>query len=648
MTIRMNTVEYCFDPMGVGVSLARATRFDFNEITLTIPELASRSFVSVFVEVNMREFTSATPAAINARTIGIKLGAAAFADTAVSSAIVHSGENVTYHFNQDVTAYFDTNFGANDTQTCQVGFLYGSANTVAMNLLTAKLVITYAYDDASNAAVRVKTVRIPLESNVGNLTASLVEIGTNQVPALDTFLPEAGKVYKSIFFEMSANSRTINTTDFNLAVALDGETEVAMPTVEQGAACATYDVYYWRRNDIDTSIVHAFKARSSTTGRYPSLSVIMYVTYTYVEADTTRVLNSIVFPLRISGAMNNGASLKDRDWYKVYLPEPGTLTLLQSGVFLNYDIVAEWPNLSCAIGSQAVRTFNNGGGIGALANSGTNSAIRRMDSGAAGGAGISIDATERSIVCTMDCYSNTTATVILNNTVGVAYLNYSSDKDSLGTGVHSKSHKRLMSGYGTCVQGGLTVTSEVLTIPEQQFFVHAGMIVHRLFGTAGHYVTIKAKLAAGEDRGDGYLLVLAESANFFAEVGDHVLLASLLDVMNRYPGDMRKGIDIEASRSWLALAYTSASTTSMKSFMSMVSYHAILLKANGTISNSAGGTVTITLHDAANGKVLASTTRVGNGAYSIDWYDMRKVFVEATEDGTHLGRSADGYCERVV
>ena len=254
MTIRSKSIEYVF-PQYTTV-LASATRYDFGVMTLYIPETASRVFRSVIIEVTcMDTVTIAT--SMTANLIGIKLGAVAFEDNSNTVTITNSGEQVKYHFMRGATSYFATNFGAAGSQTCQVGVSFTGPTTINH---TAKLTITYEFDD-SGVDTRIKTVRISFDSGTGALTASLAEIGTNQVPLLDTFLPEASKVYRDMFFVIEGNEFAAGTVDFQHACSLDAEAEVLDGLHEQGLQSSCWWRRIWKRTDMTTNVVHAFKMR---------------------------------------------------------------------------------------------------------------------------------------------------------------------------------------------------------------------------------------------------------------------------------------------------------------------------------------------------------------------------------------------------
>lgn len=54
--------------------------------------------------------------------------------------------------------------------------------------------------------------------------------------------------------------------------------------------------------------------------------------------------------------------------------------------------------------------------------------------------------------------------------------------------------------------------------------------------------------------------------------------------------------------------------------------------------------MTITAHRTASGEKIGETSRTGDGAYTLPWYDNTElVYTVARESGTLLARSDDGY-----
>jgi hypothetical protein len=123
--------------------------------------------------------------------------------------------------------------------------------------------------------------------------------------------------------------------------------------------------------------------------------------------------------------------------------------------------------------------------------------------------------------------------------------------------------------------------------------------------------------------------------------GVHLFYGRLTQWIKKWPEDTWfERVDLETARRWR----WKASGGLFVQFQLWYTYHTCgPFTVSGDVSNSAAGTVTLGLHRASDGQLLKSTTRSGNGAYSFNWWDnTENVFVEATEDATHIGRSVDG------
>ena len=198
MTIRTKTIEYAFPASEASVAAAGARAF--TTLTIYIPETSSRTFRSCFVICYVQDnvTTAASPVSwrIQARLAAIALDTTGDGAT-VTDTITNSGEQCSWIFTRDVTSLFTANFGAGTSQTFDVTLTIATSSTINAS---CKVVITYDYDDS--ATTRVKTVKIPIESAIGARTTSLVQIGSNQIPNLSTFCPEASKTFRDIFFEI--------------------------------------------------------------------------------------------------------------------------------------------------------------------------------------------------------------------------------------------------------------------------------------------------------------------------------------------------------------------------------------------------------------------------------------------------------------
>jgi len=277
---RRKTIEYTFGTrltsLSTDTTLDSASRHDTAALPVFIPETASRRFLSVRLVASYRTQYAATNAIIGWR-MGIKLGAAAKIDSDRTFAAINTAsKNVFDVVDLDVTDYFQANFGTATSQSCVASLAVASSTASTINGITLKLVLTYEFD-ASAQPTRIKTIRIPIQSQASALTAVQQEIGIDavnpapakQIPALDAFLPETDKVYRQIFLESSGNDNvTAATTAFTPFLQIDAAAEVARATIDEtlGTPLVWRD-HYDLTGVIATNTSHALKMRCDVTGR---------------------------------------------------------------------------------------------------------------------------------------------------------------------------------------------------------------------------------------------------------------------------------------------------------------------------------------------------------------------------------------------
>ena len=637
MAQRLKTIEYAFPTDET--ARTTGTRVDAAAITLDIPEATSRTFRSVVVEVTGID-QAATAASITAWLIGIKLGAVAFDDVTVTDTITNTGEGQSFAFTRDVTSYFATNFGAGTSQTCQVGVTITGISRINT---TIKLIITYEYDD-NGQTTRVKTVKIPIESLTGVLTTTLAELGTNQVPLLDTFLPENTKSFKNIFFEIYANEEADLATDFALELSLDAEAGDADGTHEAALDGSRTFKYIWVRNAMTTSAVHAFKARSTVDhADFNHMAVVLVVTYTYNHTNSTSIINSLWLPWETKSATAGGTAAADdyRSQLKIMVVEQN-VALVQSGLLMSFNDNSP-DTVNVLVGGQTARAYTVKANSGTLT-LGCQFLTHRFDSGGAQGSGLTLARGEN--IITIDVYGATTMNQ-LSGVGGVVILNYTSDKDTNGDGVHN--HTISYNIMSTAANDYVREASAFApNIPETNYWVtHWGCqgwsmvgVLAALVGLfANHEWTVER--LAGEDSEEGWHYL---GANTSANENELSLAAMFIDITHawrRHPADPDPTkLAVEGSRKWRIAGI--AGETWWNS-MFCLTYHAITFTWTGDITNSAGGAVTIGLHDPTTGRKVSTGSRTGNGSYSITWYDdTTQLFAEAKEDSTHLGRSDTG------
>lgn len=643
MALRTKTVEYAFTSRTT--TLAPATRFDFTQITLYIPETSSRTFRSVSIVHSARDNEAASGAFISSFMMGIKLGAVAFNDSTQSGNVqeFNADQPKCMTVTRDVTSYFNTNFGSGASQTCQVGISWGGIDTINH---TAKLIITYEYDDSAQDT-RVKTVRIPLDGTTGLLTNTLTELGTNQVPNLSTFLPEASKTFRCMWFEVGANEAAqAVTTDFTLGLALDAEVEAADGSHEQALSGSPFYRYIWVRNDMTTNATHAFKARSSVTNRFDMLNVILVVTYEYSHTSSTSIMNSLYMPLEINNGFVGYNNENSRYEVKFFVEE-ANVSLKQSGVFLSFSLATDEgtvTGLQAKVGDQSYRSYTM-----AYSTFEYDKAqfmlSQRIDSGGTAGSGLTLARGENTI--TLDVQQSSTVDLLAS--VGcLVILNYTSDKHASGDGVHN--HSTCWHAHGSVITSTSSensnagiheeISSFAPNIPETNYYVtNVGFFFYFLSAGLRIPFAVVAEVKAGEAKGDGWNAVASIAAYIASDLGEFNMISNSSDQYTRYPNDL--GVDRLAIETSRAYKISTAPESIIGGFM-WLTYHGITFTIGGTISGYTGdgSGITVNLFRSDTKEFLTSATTTAGGLFSITWYDDSvQLFCEARQDATHRGRS---------
>jgi hypothetical protein len=645
MALRVKTIEYAF-PFATE-SVASGTARDFTSITVAIPENNSRTFRSVILEVTACDNVT-TAASLTSVLMGISISPAARLDSPVSQTLANSGENQSFIFTRNFTSYFQTNFtGTSHT----VGARLTISGVITINC-TAKLIITYEYDDTSQTT-RIKTVKIPIDGNTGNLTTTLENVGdvADQIPALDTFLPEDSKVYRDIFFEINGHNggTSTGTTSSTLTMRYNGST-----SLESGAYQASLASDYWiRRIDkiitgetgaIATNTTNTVQANTSSTDMlFPCLSGVLVVTYEYNEDETTSVIQSLQIAAIDEAGWSGGPTSADKGRFNrtILIPEPGPITLVQSGILASY-IDGAAVSMTFNIGDQTNRTFVHG----ATVRCGGMHHMRRFDSGAVGGAGATLDRGFNNIQ--IDFWTSGTATGTLgSNLSALIYLNYISSKCNLGTCAQTKTTTWINRQYTTGLVERLQYTSLTTpVIPETNWYSigigYEGKV--SLSGTSIGSLAFcfQTEIQSDEANGAGWRDFYNTVYSSDPERGPSIIWARARDDYKRHPRDVNSNrLDPTIPRDF-RFDVSQNATTNWQAF-NIFTYHSITFEVSGSISGSNGGTVTLDLIRSDTNEVVDSKTKIGDGTYSFVWYDNTvDMFVVAYESDTKKGISIKG------
>jgi hypothetical protein len=630
MALRTKTVKFAAQTKTGVISDAV---FDYlAAFTAYAPETASRTIRAAYLDVSWDDNITATGGTVTEWRVSCQIDSVGASVVTETADIANTGENMAVQLTADFTSYFAANFtGASHGITVGLYVDLSTGTTLQVTNGTAVLVITYEYDDAAQDT-RIKTVHIPLEGYLTTLTATLAEAAANQIPALDTFLPEASKVYRSIFFECYANEATTATTNFQLGLQLDSEPEHLSGTHTAALNSARFTKYVWQRNDMATNVGHTFKARSTVAGRFTMFSVVMVVTYEYSHTSSTAIMNSLQLPFEIPSPLGGTAAADaSRFKRKLFIVEPGPIALAQSGVLMTFNESASVGTLNLRVGTQAYRGFTHTSGSIAC---GGYCLSRRFDSGAVGGAGVSLARGENSIV--IDAY-RTSSTILGSNISGLIYLNYTSGKAAQGADAHNHTTYWFMKRATSA--GTLDAVSNWRAyIPAVGYWVTSiGFELIVLNALASNSLVLSGQVKAGEGPGSGWRDHYSDSLKAGNEIGASRTYCRARDDYKRRPDDVDGDrMDIETARNFRL--YTGGNT--INSINALITWHALSWTIGGDIAGSSGGTVDIRIFRADTHEYWGSTSRVGNGAWSYTVYNNSvQLYAVAYESGTLLGRS---------
>jgi hypothetical protein len=640
-------------------------------LTIYIPETTSRTFKSCYLDVMMHD--NQTTAGDDVAAVSIRAscdGGSNWTTCTRTTTVADTGENISFRFFADITAEFVARFtGTSDTLRWGWYVDYASAGgSPVLTNVSCKVVITYEYSDTA-LDTRIKTVRIPLQGNADTATASLTTTLANlggvadQIPALDTFCPEASKSYRAIFLEFFTNTNPIaHTTDTEFECKVGSLTADVGAVVEMGQAPQmlirhTYDCL---ANSMPTNAVQNVQVRSKTNAdAFANVSAILTVTYEYSHDNSTSILNSLWLPAQSAVTGVGSSSVYDDTGLFVTFDaaEPGTLTLAQSGILL----------ITKASGSGIACAYT----VKATGQTGTtyyqNKYVSSTDYGAAGlhclthrtdnaSSSWAVAAGVNRLVIHVSAVGSTASINQLGFGRAIAIINYTSDKASGGEGTHNHSVFLLKADMTrTTVLG--EVTSALVVCPETNPTFQGCCTtnianVSSLTTTSMILLTTGTELALPSAADIVLFFPMSAGNGWSSEVhwtfqGGFIVPRAYsrssvgIAPIGRFTSDpaVPDCIDPYASRS---LQWHESGVTYTASLF-VQTYHDITYTVSGTISGYTGdgSGITVDIWNKDEDWLEATTTTTAGGAYTATVRTRDTVYAVARQDDTHCGRSAD-------
>ncbi len=631
MATRLKTVKYAFPALA---ALTNNTLTTLTQITVYLPETGTKTFRSVVAHITMNDIITATGGSLTTKTLNCRVGAAAYTSIANANTLTNSGENASFWLSADYTSHFTTNWtGASMTCDFQLQINQSTGTTTGMVNVCVTLDITYEYDDTSTT--HVKTVMIPLNAPVGAIATAATTYDT--IPVLDTYLPEASKVYRDISVVIQGNEhRNAATTDHTMTLRI-GTATVTTGNYEGALATDRFFRYVWNATTAypSTAATQTWQP-TATVARVNHSQAYLVVTYEFAPGSSSTIMNSVMLPMDLASPMGGTTSADyQRGTRELFIEEPTTITTSRVAYYVFWQQIAAISTLNFRIGTGSFVAYTDTASVLA----GSNAAMVRND------AAFTLARGRNTL--NFDVYRSDAADFGWNLS-GFWIVNYTSGKATAGVGAHNHTVEWGIQQNGTAAAASsYTVAATAPVIPEADYFISAlgnQMIVQPSGTVALSGLAILVERLAAEG-GIEWEAAYMDSSQTDAEIGIFFAYSQSRTMFKRWPGDSYAGnrVDLETARRRRVHINGSTAVTGWISLSIVFTYHTITYTVSGTVSGSSGGSITIGIWRPDTGEKLLQTSRTGNGTYSATWYDdTESLFAEAYESATLVGRSDTG------
>jgi hypothetical protein len=616
-------------------AVANNTLTALGQITMYLPEFTGTvTFKNVTLVWYWDDQITATGGSFTTKRLDVSLGGGTATTYSNANTVTNSGENISGIWTVDATSQFASQWTSGTSKTLDVSVLINitTGTTLTTTNHTVVAYVTYEYDDTQ--PTQIKAVYEPLNAATAQAITSFVTRDT--FPALDTFLPEASKTYRQVTWWLQGNE-TCNGSTTTDVVAIIADTSNTLLTVAITNALATdrFTVIAADASSLSKNNTHTFGYTSSISRRYHQQAWAIIV-YEFDASASNNVRNSVLLPVVAYGS-SPGTASSDALSFPVELDiqEPGPISDGRVAFFMFWGAIASGGTISARVGTGSYVSYGDVGGVFA----GANALMVRNDSA-------------YTLVRGINRLNAQVYASAPNNTAGFCgfwMVSYTSGKASGGHGAHTKT--RFLGVMDMHPQNFVTTAgiAHQPSIPQSSYrLVNAGVWALAWTSSTNYIsgIDIAVERLSSEQGGAGNYSAFPGQVGHDQEVGVSIVYGSLADYYWRWANDPdARRVNPKASRNWRFTvgASNAVQRQTIMGIVHLLTYHAITYTVSGTIYGSAGGTVTIDLHRSDTGEKVATTTRSGNGAYSLTWYDDTvDVYVVAYEAAGRLGRSKNG------
>lgn len=596
--------------------------------SIYIPETIV-AFSSCYIEVTIHDLAAAATS-FTTKNLSFQLGAAGYTSYPWTQTYTNSGENIVMMATIDVTA----NFTANWSGTSMTADLQGLFNQHANGFgnCTAKLVITYAYDETSTS--QIKTVRIPLSSTYSALATSKPGAALDTIPALDTFLPETSKTIRQITIVIEGNQHLSNlATDIILSMELDSAGANTSSAYERALGTTSYFRYTWQPS-FDTSTTHDFYLWADRAACNSPI-VYMVIDYEY-DPDSTNIMNSIILNMEISSPVGLSTTEYSSQNRYFWINEPGTITTSRCACIVKYHSNGNPGNINHRIVPSAtwVQTTSNG-------NVNAGSFVLQANADA-----LTLSRGRNSIGIEL---RSTSTTVLMTNASSFWIINYTSENGGVHKHNQTTYYKIATTEGQTASRYRISSDFSINEYGANSFRTGIGLDIIYISNTTGNPagLSVQAQLRDGATH-TGYADIYSDIATDDAETGIRYAHAQARDLFNRWSNDTDASrIPLTDARKFkLALANNCLSFTDLTlSFTT----HEFAISGSGNITGGTTNAKTVRVYTAIQGLIHEETIAGVDTSYGFTWYDnVYDVFVVITDDVTGESAATTGLADTTL
>lgn len=632
MAIFKKTLTYNLSPSANPADVVNNTSTQIGSASVFVPENSSTTpvrFTSVMLFVANQDVSTVTGATISNFQISCSLNGT-FSGSVDAGSLANSGENWSFvRAPYDFTNHFNSLFGTANSASVLISYRANVSTGTGTDTRAVYCWMDITYEYSSSASGKGQTLYIPIASNSGSLPTVQTKFTTiPQVSGSGGLLQNynALKMRRS-YIELRGNSNVNNNaTDIVLSYTFDSNASAnTLPSRENALATDTYNTYIIPYPAASASSAHTFELWSSVATRFQNIAMFLCTTFEYVSSSMTTIMNNIRIPIEFESPIDGTTTAKSHRFHRVVkIPEPGPITPKFVGIDLTYNTNAS--------ATPLIRGFSQ-----------TNYTPYAMNANVVGGMFGFLHVVSASTEATfsqgendikVDLYRSAGS---MTNVSGLLHLIYESGIYVSGSEYHSKYISSYVRQFSQTTVSDEAVT-DFFNIPEPYHWLQAiGLNYNSLIQVANATYMIQARQNTNENFGDAWREIYNDQYSGDNELSYGNIQVAARDTFKRFPLDYDSSrMSVTSSR----LFRTTSSTAFRYGYYWSVSYFTCNFSLNGTISNSNGGAVTLSLHRSDTGEKLQESSRTGNGAFSFIVYDpVLKYYVDAYESNSFKGRS---------